>query len=111
METKLARLTADIEETKQLHADAKFELADTQAQKREREAHIEVLLSEAAALKDQVATLSAFAAEKELQVNQLNERADWLFSSAVAHHGNLLSYELSFLGRCPSAGGDAAFAF
>lgn len=104
LETKLARLTADIEETKQLHADAKFELADTQAQKREREAHIEVLLSETAALKDQVATLSAFAAEKELQVNQLNERADWLFSSAVAHHGNLLSYELSFLGRCHRLG-------
>ena len=104
LEKKLARLTADIEETKQLHADAKFELADTRAQKREREAHIEVLLSETAALKDQVATLSAFAADKELQVDQLNDRADWLFSSAISNHGYLLSYELSFLGRCHRLG-------
>ena len=42
--------------------------------------------------------------ETELQVEQLNEKADWLFSSAVSHHGDLLKYELSFLGRCHRLG-------
>ncbi|MEL0315360.1 MAG: glycosyltransferase, partial [Halieaceae bacterium] len=38
--------------------------------------------------------------EKELVVNQLTDKAEWLFASTVAHHGALLEYELSFLGRC-----------
>lgn len=42
--------------------------------------------------------------ETELQVDQLNEKADWLFSSAVSHHGDMLRYELSFLGRCHRLG-------
>jgi len=122
LEDKLSQLTSDIEKAKQACADANFELADIRAQKSEREAHIEVLAKEALELERQIAAANAYVADREQalrttqadleralretkqQVEQLNEKADWLFSSAVSHHGDLLEYELSFLGRCHRLG-------